>query len=180
MRSIFRLSILFPIGIVALGITLVLLGFRFNTSDSIARGLYRLHHGAMDKNSYVLFCPDDRESFKAGIQRGYLGVGFCPNRSGYLMKKVVAVTGDVISSDQQGVRVNGRLLPFSKPIKQDGMGRNLKAWEVQHYTLKTNELLTMTDQDPLSFDGRYYGIINRGLIKGVITPVWVHKLKVVT
>jgi type IV secretory pathway protease TraF len=33
-------------------------------------------------------------------------------------------------------------------------------------------LLLMTDVSPISFDSRYYGLINRSQIKGVIRPIY--------
>lgn len=170
--------VLLPSALIALGLAFASMGFCINTSDSIPRGLYLMQQASIKPGGYVLFCPDNRQSFKEGARRGYLGHGFCPNQTGYLMKKVVAMTGDVVSSTSKGVSVNGVLLPFSKPQQEDGLHRSLKGWQVKNYRLKQNEILTMTNQNSLSFDGRYYGIINAGLIKGVITPIWVKQLEV--
>ena len=38
-------------------------------------------------------------------------------------------------------------------------------------TLKDNQVLLMSDYNPLSFDGRYFGPINRAQIRSVIRPV---------
>lgn len=154
--------------------TLVLLffaGFRLNTSDSIPKGIYRILHGAIEKNTLVLFCPEDREAFLQGRSRGYLNHGFCPGDYGYLMKKVAAVSGDVVSSTKDGVYVNRSLLSFSKPQSHDGLHRPMTFWPVTQYTLKPQEVLTMTNQSILSFDGRYYGLIQTKQIKGIVTPV---------
>jgi conjugative transfer signal peptidase TraF len=146
-------------------------GIRLNTSDSIPKGIYRIHQGAIEKNSLVLFCPDDREAFRQGRNRGYLDHGFCSGDYGYLMKKIAAVSGDVVSSTKDGVYVNHSLLSYSKPQIHDGLHRPLTFWRVTQYTLKPQEVLTMTNQSIMSFDGRYYGLIQTKQIKGIITPV---------
>ena len=154
-----------------------LTGFRINMTDSIPRGIYHISTSAAHKNSYILFCPDKREVFKMAKDRSYITPGFCPNHTGYLMKKIVAVEGDTISSTRQGVFVNDRLLDYSKPKKQDSFNRALPQWRILNYQLKEHELLAMTDQSEWSFDGRYYGLINTSQIEAVITPVWVKRRK---
>ena len=47
----------------------------------------------------------------------------------------------------------------------DAANRPINQWRIKGYQLKYNELLTMTDQDKWSFDGRYYGLIKANQIK---------------
>lgn len=154
-------------------ILLFLTGIRFNISDSIPKGIYRLHQGIVKKNSFVLFCPDNRKAFRLGKARGYLDSGFCSNEYGYLMKQVVALEGDVVSSTDKGVFVNNKQLPFSQPQNYDGLHRPMPIWRVNEYTLKAGELVTMTNQSSLSFDSRYFGLIQAKQIKGIIEPVFI-------
>ena len=70
-----------------------------------------------------------------------------------------------------GVRVNGELLPLSAPIKADKAGRPLPRYQSNSYTLGNSEVLLMSDVSATSFDGRYFGPINRSQIKTVIRPV---------
>jgi conjugative transfer signal peptidase TraF len=120
------------------------------------------------KNKYVIFCPDYRPAFRMAKNRGYIGSGFCEGGTGLMMKKVVATSGDIISIGKAGVTVNNEPLPFSTPKNKDANNRELKAKHLNHYQLKEGELLTMTDQDEWSFDGRYYGLIYKSQIKGSI------------
>jgi type IV secretory pathway protease TraF len=53
----------------------------------------------------------------------------------------------------------------------DGLHYVLPQWRIINYQLKSNELLVMTDQSSWSFDGRYFGPINKRQIKAVIKPV---------
>lgn len=126
------------------------------------------------KNAYVIFCPDNRPVFQQALVRGYINNGLCPDGYGYLMKKVVATAGDKLMVNSQGVFVNDQLIPYSQPQLKDGLNRALPQWQVQNYQLNQNEVMTMTNQSQWSFDGRYYGPIKSGQIKGMLTPVWVH------
>ncbi|WP_408072886.1 conjugative transfer signal peptidase TraF [Legionella pneumophila] len=149
------------------------MGFRINLTESIPVGLYRITGAESLKNAYVIFCPDDRQTFRLAKNRGYIDHGLYCNGYGYLMKKVVAVSGDILSVTNEGVFVNQVKIPYSKPKLQDGMNRALPQWQVMNYQLKVNEIMTMTSQSEWSFDGRYYGLVHTRQIKGMITPIWV-------
>lgn len=153
------------------------LGYRINTSDSIPKGLYRITASQPAKGGYVIFCPDTHNSFKEAVKRGYIEKGICPSGYGYMMKKIVAARGDTVSTTKAGIVINHKILAFSSPKFVDGAHRTLHPWQVTLYTLKKNELLTMTDQDEWSFDGRYYGLIKTNQVKGMITPIWVKPME---
>lgn len=56
-----------------------------------------------------------------GLERNYINPGLCDDGYAYLMKKVVAVKGDVVSVTDEGVFVNGQFVPYSKPKLYDGI-----------------------------------------------------------
>ncbi|HHX7430305.1 conjugative transfer signal peptidase TraF [Legionella pneumophila] len=161
------------ITLITTGMLFHALGFRINLTESIPVGLYRITSTDHIKNTYVIFCPDDRTAFRLAKNRGYIDHGLPCGGYGYLMKKVVAVSGDVISVTPQGVFVNQDRLPYSKPKLKDGMNRALPQWRITHYPLQNDEVMTMTNQSEWSFDGRYYGLVHTRQIKGMITPIWV-------
>lgn len=84
------------------------------------------------------------------------------------MKILVAEDGDIISIDPSGVFINGERYPYSKQVPK----LNLPVMELHNYPLTDGEMLTMTDSNPLSFDGRYYGILNKSTIESVLTPIF--------
>ncbi|HAU1321515.1 TPA: conjugative transfer signal peptidase TraF [Legionella pneumophila] len=161
------------ISLIVVGALFHAMGFRINLTESIPIGLYRITSEASIKNTYVIFCPDNRESFRLARDRGYIDHSLYCDGYGYLMKKVVAVSGDILSVTNKGVFVNQILTPYSKPKLQDGMKRSLPQWQVMDYQLQNDEVMTMTSQSEWSFDGRYYGLVHTGQIKGMITPIWV-------
>jgi conjugative transfer signal peptidase TraF len=146
-------------------------GIRLNTTPSIPVGVYQLTNEPIEKGAYVLFCPPPSSVFDMAKARGYLGAGFCPGGYGHLIKKILAVTDDVVAIGPDGVQVNGQRLPLSAPIKADGGGRPLPGYEAS-WVLGGSEVLVMSDSNSGSFDGRYFGPIQRSQIEGVIRPVF--------
>lgn len=160
------------IGIISIALLVMVLEFRINLTDSIPVGLYRITSMENLKNSFVIFCPDERPAFKQALDRGYISSGLCPGGYGYLMKKVVATKGDMVSVTAKGVYVNKTLIPFSKPKLNDENNNTLPQWRVFSYQLEKDEFLTMTNQSEWSFDSRYYGIVHKEQIKGIMKPMW--------
>ncbi|HIF0302655.1 TPA: conjugative transfer signal peptidase TraF [Legionella pneumophila] len=150
---------------------LTISGARFNTSRSIPLGLYWITTHPIQKGEYVLFCPPQEPLFQKALTRGYIHSGFCAGGFGYLMKRVVATQGDIVSINPWGVWVNNRFIEHSVPYPIDEQGRPLPKLTLRQYPLKNSELLLMTDQSELSFDARYFGLIKRSQVKAVISPV---------
>jgi type IV secretory pathway protease TraF len=69
------------------------------------------------------------------------------------------------------VRVNGELLPLSARSRPTRPAGRCRAIQANSYTLGNSEVLLMSDVSGTSFDGRYFGPINRSQIKTVIRPV---------
>ena len=146
-------------------------GARVNTTTSIPVGLYWTSGDLVEKGAYVMFCPPQVGVFGDAKERGYIGGGFCPGGYGYLMKKVLAAKADAVTVADDGVRVNGALLPLSAPLKTDKAGRPLPRYQTNSYELGNSEVLLMSDVSGTSFDGRYFGPVNVSQIKTVIVPV---------
>lgn len=165
-------------GIAGAGITTLALaaggyaaGVRINTTKSIPVGLYWASDAPVEKGAYVLFCPPQADVFDEAKERGYIGAGFCEGGYGYMMKRVLAAKGDAVTVSDDGVRVNGELLPYSAPFQADKVGRPLPRYQSDDYILGEAEVLLMSDVSATSFDGRYFGPIQRSQIKTVLRPV---------
>jgi conjugative transfer signal peptidase TraF len=110
--------------------------------------------------------------FDDAKERGYIGAGFCPGDYGYMMKRVLAAKDDAVSVADDGVRVNGELLPHQQaPSRPTSPVGPCRASRPARYTLGNAELLLMSDVSDTSFDGRYFGPINRSQVQTVIRPV---------
>ncbi|WP_417519316.1 conjugative transfer signal peptidase TraF [Marinobacter sp.] len=168
----------FYVGVAIVGISILSLaaisyaaGARVNTTRSIPVGLYWTTDAKLEKGAYVFFCPPDVSAFVTAKERNYISGGFCPGDYGYMMKRILAAKGDVVTITDSGVSVNGELLPHSKPIQADLDGRKLPRYQSNQYTLGSSELLLMSDVSDTSFDGRYFGPVSRSQVKSVIRPV---------
>jgi conjugative transfer signal peptidase TraF len=168
MRRGLLTAVLSPI---AVGLICYLAGLKINTTKSIPVGIYRLTDVPVGKGEYVIFCPPQTALFDEARERGYIGAGFCPGGYGYMMKRVLATGNDRIVSTDEGLRINGSLLPLSKPLETDNAGRMMPRYRFNDYKLGKSELLLMSDVSGTSFDGRYFGSVEAGQVRGVIRPV---------
>jgi len=86
-----------------------------------------------------------------------------------LIKRVAAMPGDRICAFEAWVFVEGRLVATRR--RADVAGRPLSWWHGCR-TLRDGAMLLLMD-DPLSFDGRYFGPTGRHAIVGKALPLWV-------
>ena len=147
-------------------------GLRLNSTRSIPLGLYLMSSDPIEKGVYVLWCPPERPEFDLAKVRGYIGAGFCAGGYGNMMKKVIATHHDVVSVTDEGVRINGTLMPGSQPFAADSMGRPLPRFRVTDHVLAASELLLMSDTNSRSFDARYFGPVHQAYIQSLIHPLW--------
>jgi conjugative transfer signal peptidase TraF len=147
-------------------------GVRVNNSKSIPLGFYLTSDRPPGKGSYVLLCPPQNAAIAEARRRGYLTAGFCPGGYGYLMKMILAVQGDAVAIEDDGVSVNGAVLPFSRPLTKDRAGRPLARYQPAAFTLGSSEVLLMSNVSGTSFDARYFGPVHRAQIKTVIVPIF--------
>jgi len=158
--------------ILALLVICYIAGARVNTTKSLRVGLYWTSSAPVEKGAYVLFCPPPRDVFDEAKKRGYISTGPCPGDYCGMMKRVFAAKDDVVTVADDGVFVNGKLLPYSVPLAADMGGRPLPRFRINNYKLSDDELLLMTDVSAISFDSRYFGLIKRSQIKTVIRPIF--------
>src|SRR5690348_11098851 len=121
------------LGLILLSTLAVVLGVRIVWTDSLPRGLYWVHPGAVHRGLVVSAClPPDIARF--GMERGYIPTGHCPAGAGGIAKIAAAVDGDTVRVDASGVRINGRLWPWSVPTATDWSGRPLERGRSYHLT----------------------------------------------
>lgn len=134
-------------------------GIVINDTPSLPEGFYRKQASAVEKGSFVLF----------RLPAGELASR--PYARENLIKQVVAVAGDRICIETNGVRVNGRLLANSKQLPVDRDGLPLPNLNLENYTLGADEILTMSTYNPRSFDGRYFGPVRLSNVLSVVEPL---------
>jgi len=146
-------------------------GLRINGTDSEPVGIYWAISKPLARGDLVFVLPPALPIFKLAKERGYLAAGPSPAGTCGLIKQVAAVGGDRVTIDSDGVRVNGIRLKNSAPRAADDAGRPMRAYELSDYALGSEEVLLMSDYNPASFDGRYFGPLSKTTIQSVIVPV---------
>ncbi len=149
--------------------TLGRVGGLINTTRSYPRGLYLPLGRAPRVGDLVAFCPGSAVA-SFGLARGYLSLGGCPSGSVPLLKRMAAAGGNLVTIGPAGVRVDGKVLKNSRPLARDGVGRPLPQLRLSQ-TLSSTQVLLMSDYEAASFDGRYFGLLDRAGIVRAMRPV---------
>ena len=146
---------------------------KINTTNSIDGVLWMGSNKNIEKGDVVLFCPPPNHPvFQMARERHYLNAGFCPSKTDALIKKVYAQQGDVVSINEHGVFVNGVFLEKSIPKKHDNLGKILPIYRMNDFVLENGMLILIGDNSELSFDSRYFGIIDESHVQSVLTPLF--------
>jgi conjugative transfer signal peptidase TraF len=145
-------------------------GLRFNFTRSLPRGIYREVDQRIGRGRIVLVCLPGRVSAQA-LERGYLRRGSCASGVEPMGKIVVAVPGDLVAVDDQGVQVNGELLAETEPQLTDSGGRPMRRLSLAPARLAPGQVIIIAPH-PRSFDSRYFGSISTSHIVAVVDP-WV-------
>jgi conjugative transfer signal peptidase TraF len=132
----------------------------YNASASAPIGFYWLDHQPVERGDYVLVRVPERVR-KLVEERGYLPA------SVPFIKRVVGADGDIICRRGETVSINGN--PISRAEKADGLGRPLPDWQGCH--ILTEQTVFLLQDHPQSFDGRYFGPVDRRLIVGRVTKL---------
>ncbi|MDD7805590.1 MAG: conjugative transfer signal peptidase TraF [Endozoicomonas sp. (ex Botrylloides leachii)] len=151
-----------------------IIGIRINNTASIPLGIYRLTEEKPVKGDYVMFCPPKRPVFDMALKRGYIDAGFCSGQYGHIMKRVLGVAGDHITVTPKAVTVNGHPIANSAQMAVDLGNSPMPVYQQPDITLGSDQFLLM-GENPISFDARYFGLINRSQINGVIHPLFTWK-----
>jgi type IV secretory pathway protease TraF len=85
-----------------------------------------------------------------------------------LVKRVAAYAGDEICAQDRQIYRNGRLAAERRAA--DGQRRPMPTWK-GCVRLRSRQLFLLTD-DPVSFDGRYFGVTEGKDIIGRATLLW--------
>lgn len=128
-------------------------GIIHNQTDSIPTGFYRRVQRPPKKGELVIVTtPRNEFTDTHPVHEG-------------LIKNLVAVEGDRVAIDGQGIRVNGVLLEKSRPVDF------LEPANVDK-TLEAGEIIVASAYNRLSYDSRYFGIIEANTVQCVVEPLW--------
>lgn len=159
------------VAIVGFGFTLLGLTMAFppaprlvwNASASAPLGLYAVTPGApVDVGDMVIARVPDPWRMMAA-QRRYIPANVP------LVKRVAAVAGDEVCALGQEIFVNGKWVVERRIA--DASGRPMKWWS-GCVRLRGHQLFLLMPGSPGSFDGRYFGVTEGGLVVGKARLLW--------
>ncbi len=143
---------------------------KINLTSSIPKGIYVLKENKIHiaKGDTVLFCLPGKYN-KFILNRKYLSHGSCDLGYAPIGKKIVAGPKDHVIISKSGITVNGNLLKDTRPLPKDDKNRSLYQITIEK-VLKENEFIVASSKRN-SFDSRYFGIIEKKVIKGILEEV---------
>lgn len=133
------------------------------------KGIYRTVHSAPIRGALATSCLTQALA-DYGLARGYLVPGRCPTGIQPVMKKILAVAGDVVVTDHDHLMVNGLSYPKIQIVNQDRKGRRLDRFAPRTYTVPEGQALLYSTHVDNSWDGRFWGAVP---IEQVVEPVYV-------
>ena len=135
----------------------------WNASPSAPVGLYWLAGGrAFERGDLVLAeLPEPAASLAA--ERGYLP------QSVPLIKRIVALDGDVVCAETGLISVNGRIV--AARLAEDSAGRPMPTWSGCRM-LRDGQVFLVMQGVHASFDGRYFGPVEAIAIVARLVPLW--------
>ena len=147
-------------------------GIRVVDTPSVPPGIWWVHRGTITRGTYVLACLPLRLA-EFGRARRYLDGGTCAGGAAPVMKRVVALPGDLVVVERTRILVNGEPLLRSARIDRDHEGRSMNGSGVTHMTrVRAGEVWLLGDWSR-SWDSRYYGGVTAAGILGLGTPLLV-------
>lgn len=138
-------------------------GYRINVTDSLPVGIYRLVSEAPKRGDLVSFSlPEENPYASISHSRNYLGRSSRP-----FLKRLVAIPGDDIGMNEKGILVNGHRVANSAYESLDSKGRPLPRYLITG-TVPQRKALALSDYNPRSLDGRYFGLVDLNDLQKVI------------
>lgn len=135
----------------------------YNPSESAPLGWYRIEAVSEISRGDLVVANLPDEASELAAQRGYLPASIP------VIKAVAALVGDRVCEEDGLLQVNG--IPAVRVLMTDKAARPLPSpWKVCRQ-LQADEVLLLSDRTPDSFDGRYFGAVQKTDILG--RAVWI-------
>lgn len=148
-------------------------GLRINFSKSYPIGIYKtIHKQSIEKGDLVIFCPKNSPLIQKALQRNYLKPGFCKGGFYPLLKKVVALEGDIVEINSS-VYINNREVPNSQLLTHDGNNNPLPSLKNSRIKLPKSYMFVMSDYYHKSFDSRYFGSVEVSSVLSHVEPIYI-------
>lgn len=137
---------------------------RVNISPSVPEGVYVVVPREVTRGAYIEMCqPAWVQSLATTRDEG----GRCPDGSLTSIKPIAATAGDVVVINEDGIEVNGTLIPNSRPLP--GIPRMPDG----RYVVTDGDLWLISSFHPASIDSRYYGPRSTAVVLRRVMPIYI-------
>ena len=141
----------------------------YNISPSLPLGWYLRKKGEeIRRGTIVEFAIPNAAYGYVGDRLGHV------NPNWYILKKVLAVSGDHVSTVGDNLLINFK--PVAPILTTDSRGKPMPIWRASR-VLRRREYFVYSGLIINSFDSRYYGPISESDVRGVYVPLWTEKEK---
>lgn len=143
----------------------------YNTSQSMPRGFYyKVHSSTIHRGDTVAACLTWRWS-RIGLERHYLQAGRCVGGAAPVLKRVIAIPGDVVSVTKKGMLVNS--VYINAPLQEyDHQGLKIEYGIQAGVQVSHGYWLYGSGSPKDSWDSRYWGSIQFRQVIGVYKSVF--------
>ena len=138
------------------------LGYCLNLTPSEPVGIYRVVPGVAEHG--VLVWLKQPEGPATSVLHRYIPANIS------LIKRVVAIRGDIVQVGTPGVSIDGKLWPDSAPLHRDIEGRILQPYPFGTYRVPAGQLWVMSEH-PRGIDSRYFGPVLETNVISQLVPV---------
>jgi conjugative transfer signal peptidase TraF len=170
-HAVFLATTVATVGLVVLGAHAS--GLHINTSHSMPLGVWI---AVADKQvpplageAIAVCLPEAWGRF--AMARGYISAGKCPGGAEPVLKQVLAVPGDTVRVDADGLAVNDKPIANTKPLSVDAAGRPLRAFPAGTYVVRWGDVWVAGDGNPRSMDSRYFGPVAAADVVARLQPL---------
>lgn len=145
-------------------------GVRVNWTPSLPVGLYVVKAAGVPRRGEIVEAclPEGAADF--ALRRGYIGPGACADGTMPVLKPALAVPGDTVTVDGEGVHVNGKLV-VPPGLELDGEGRELPPAIEGSYEVPPGRVWLLSPHESRSFDSRYFGAVSQEQIRSRAWPL---------
>jgi conjugative transfer signal peptidase TraF len=134
----------------------------YNPSESVPVGFYWITPADHARLGDLVLMQTPPRVVELADQRRYLP------RHVPMLKYVAALSGDQVCASGEMLSINGR--PVARRLVEDHMRRAMPWWNGCK-VLGPDDMFVLNPLAPLSFDGRYFGVVSIRFIRGKAKPL---------
>ena len=145
-----------------------------NGTPSMPEGLWASYSAGypITRGSAVVVClPMHVAEFARG--RSYIAHGSCAGDYEAVLKRVVATAGDIVQVSDDGIAVNGLLIPQTHLMSVDSRRRTLPGMSPGTYVVEPGTVWIVSNHDRRSYDSRYFGPVPLANVRSNAIPLLV-------